>query len=458
MTQQKRLLVIDDEENLRHLLRSMLSKEGYEVYLAADGQAGLALLEQQDFDIILCDLRMPNMDGIEFLKQVAGRTVTASIITMSAYGTMDLAIETMQLGAYDYISKPFKPAEILLVLKKAEERERLKKENSQLRSQLGQQYGFDNLIGKSPQMQDICQLITKVSAFKSSVLITGESGTGKELVARAIHQTSPRKDRTFLGINCGAIPESLLESELFGHKKGSFTGAIQDRKGFFEEADGGTLFLDEIGDIPLNLQVKLIRALQEGEVRRVGEERSIAVDVRVIAATAKDLLAEVQRGAFREDLYYRLNVLPIHLPPLRERLEDIPLLVEHFIAKYNKSHNLACRAATPAAMRLLLAYPWPGNIRELENMVERAMILSEKDRIDADAIPAPVAEFQKQDRKRFTDDIFSIKVMSRIIEEQLIRKALKRTRGNKSQAAKLLELSYPALLSKITEYGIVYED
>ena len=458
MTQRKRLLVIDDEENLRHLLHSMLSKEGYEVHLAADGQEGLALLEQLDFDIILCDLRMPHMDGIEFLKQVAGRTVTASIITMSAYGTMDLAIETMQLGAYDYISKPFKPAEILLVLKKAEERERLKKENSQLRSQLGQQYGFDNLIGKSPQMQDICQLITKVSAFKSSVLITGESGTGKELVARAIHQTSPRKDRTFLGINCGAIPESLLESELFGHKKGSFTGAIQDRKGFFEEADGGTLFLDEIGDIPLNLQVKLIRALQEGEVRRVGEERSIAVDVRVIAATAKDLLAEVERGAFREDLYYRLNVLPIHLPPLRERLEDIPLLVEHFIAKYNTSHGLACKAATPAAMRLLLAYPWPGNIRELENMVERAMILSEKDRIDADAIPEPVARFQKQEGRRATDDIFSIKIMSRIMEEQFIRKALKRTRGNKSQAAKLLELSYPALLSKITEYGIVYKD
>lgn len=458
MKQQKRLLVIDDEENLRHLLRSMLEKEGYEVSLAADGQEGLACLEQQDFDTILCDLRMPRMDGIEFLKQAAGRSSTATIITMSAYGTMDLALETMQLGAYDFISKPFKPAEILLVLKKADERERLKNENRLLRSQLKQLYGFENLIGKSSQMQCICELIEKVSAFKSSVLITGESGTGKELVARAIHATSPRKDRTFLAINCGAIPDSLLESELFGHKKGSFTGAIQDRKGFFEEADGGTLFLDEIGDIPINLQVKLIRALQEGEVRRVGEERAVSVDVRVIAATAKDLLAEVERGAFREDLYYRLNVLPIHLPPLRERLEDIPLLVEHFIAKYNKSHGLACRGSTPAVMRLLLAYPWPGNIRELENMVERAMILSEKDRIDAEAIPESVAQFQKQGGKRFTDDIFSIKVMSRIIEEQFIRKALKRTHGNKSQAAKLLELSYPALLSKIAEYGIEREE
>jgi two-component system response regulator AtoC len=287
MAQKKQLLVIDDEENLRHLLRSLLEKEGYDVCLAADGQEALVCLEQQDFDIILCDLRMPRMDGMEFLKQAAGRTGTATIITMSAYGTMDLALETMQLGAYDFISKPFKPTEVLLVLKKAEERERLKKENRQLRSQLKQLYGFENLIGKSPQMQGICELIGKVAAFKSSVLITGESGTGKELVARAIHETSPRKERIFLGINCGAIPDSLLESELFGHKKGSFTGAIQDRKGFFEEADGGTLFLDEIGDIPINLQVKLIRALQEGEIRRVGEDRAVSVDVRVIAATAR---------------------------------------------------------------------------------------------------------------------------------------------------------------------------
>ena len=458
MEQKKRLLIIDDEENLRLLLKSILEKEGYDIMLAEDGEQGLARLQEQDFDLILCDLRMPRMDGIEFLKQTAQQNIPATIITMSAYGTMDLALETMQLGAYDYISKPFKPAEILLALKKAEERLRLQTENRLLRTQLRQLAGSDTLIGKSPQMRMICELIGKVAAYKSSVLVTGESGTGKELVARAIHETSPRSTSTFLAINCGAIPENLLESELFGHKKGSFTGATHDRKGFFEEAGGGTLFLDEIGDIPLNLQVKLVRALQEGEVRRVGEERSQPVDVRIIAATAKNLQDEVAKGSFREDLFYRLNVLPIHLPPLRERREDIPLLVEHFIAKYNKAHGLACTGATPAAMKLLLAYPWPGNIRELENMVERAMILSGKDHIDAEAIPEPGAVFQKQQGRRATDDIFSIKVMNRIIEEQFIRKALKHTRGNKSQAAKLLELSYPALLSKISEYGIEREE
>ncbi|MEI6126145.1 MAG: sigma-54 dependent transcriptional regulator [Pseudomonadota bacterium] len=454
MAERKKLLIIDDEENMRHFLNAMLSREGYEVFLAADGREGLAQLEQQDFDTILCDIRMPNMDGLEFLRQVSVKALPSTIITMSAYGTIDLAIETLKLGAYDYISKPFKPVEILLILKKAEERERLRKENSILRSEVEKKYSFNNLIGKSKQISGIFEIIKKVSGFKSSVLITGESGTGKELVAKALHYNSPRKDKTFLAINCGAIPEALLESELFGHKKGSFTGATQDRKGFFEEADEGTLFLDEIGDIPLNLQVKLLRALQEGEVRRVGEDRAFSIDVRVIAATAKNLLREVEAGAFREDLYYRLNVLPIHIPPLRERKEDIPLLIEHFIQKYNKSHALTCKGVTQGALKSLLDYSWPGNIRELENIIERSMILAEQDTLHADTIPENITASGEDEAATIPEDSLSIKKHTRRLEEKLIRKALKKTGGNKTRAAKLLELSYPALLSKIIDYGV----
>lgn len=454
MPKRKKILVIDDEENMRHFLKALLEKEGYEVSLAADGQEALELMAEREFHMILCDLRMPRMDGLAFLEEASQRNISAPIITMSAYGTIDLAIETMKHGAYDYISKPFKPPEILLVLKKAEERERLRQENIMLRSEVEARYGFGNLIGKSPKITALFDVIKKVAAFKSSVLITGESGTGKELVAKAIHYNSPRKDRTFLAINCGAIPETLLESELFGHKKGSFTGAIQDRKGFFEEADEGTLFLDEIGDIPLNLQVKLLRALQEGEVRRVGEDRPIPVDVRVIAATAKQLMQETAQGRFREDLYYRLNVLPIHIPALRERKEDIPLLVEHFIKKYNASHGLHCAGLTPAALKALLNYDWPGNIRELENVIERALILTDKENVDTDAIPEHITAPPAQDNPSGDEETLSLKKHSRLLEERLIRKALQQTHGNKSRAAKLLEISYPALLSKITDYGI----
>ncbi len=459
MGEVKKLLVIDDEENMRHYLMSLLENEGYEVREAGDGQEGLKLVEKHDFDAILCDVRMPGMDGIGFLQRVAQREPMPTVITMSAYGTIDLAVKTMQLGAYDYISKPFKPAEIILALKKAEERERLKQENVVLRREIEEKYSFGNIIGKSPAMQAIFELIKKVAHVKSSVLITGESGTGKELVAKAIHYNSPRKDRDFLAINCGAIPETLLESELFGHKKGSFTGASQDRKGFFEEADSGTLFLDEIGDIPINLQVKLLRVLQESEIRRVGEERSRPVDVRVIAATAKDLLQEVSRGAFREDLFYRLNVLPVNIPPLRERKEDIPSLVDHFIGKYNAAHSLAVEGVAASAMKSLLDYHWPGNIRELENIIERAMVLTEASRVDVDDIPDSVKNAREDVPEVQEEEDLSVKRMHRKLEAQLIIKALHKTGGNKSQAAKLLEISYPALLSKIDEYHIsVYKE
>jgi two-component system, NtrC family, response regulator AtoC len=454
MAKRKKILIIDDEENMRHVLMAILEKEGYDTVSAADGLEGLAMIDQHDFDAILCDLRMPKMDGMEFLKKISGRNISSTIITMSAYGTIDLAIETMKRGAYDYISKPFKPAEIILALKKAEERRQLKKENIVLRRAVEEKYGFDNLIGKSRRILSVFEIITKVANVKSSVLITGESGTGKELAAKAIHYNSPRKSNTFLAINCGAIPETLLESELFGHKKGSFTGACHDRKGFFEEADKGTLLLDEIGDISANLQVKLLRVLQEGEIRRIGEEHSVSVDVRVIAATAKDLMQEVKKGLFREDLYYRLNVLPVHIPSLRERKEDIPVLVEHFIKKYNEAHGLAVDGITPSALKILISCNWPGNIRELENIIERSMVLSEKKMLDADDMPEDIRASQTENIYDVSEDEYSIKKAARVMEQKLIRKALNKAHGNKSRAAKLLELSYPALLSKIIEYNI----
>ena len=448
----KRLLVIDDEENMRHFLKSLLEKEGYKVFLAKNGRAGIEILENDKISTVLCDIRMPEMDGIEFLKEISNRNIDTTVITMSAYGTIDLAIETMKLGAYDYISKPFKPDEILLTLIKAAERESLKNENINLRKEVEQKYSFSNIIGKSPEIINIFDIIKKISGFKSSVLLTGESGTGKELVAKAIHYNSSRKDNPFVAVNCGAIPETLLESELFGHKKGSFTGAVNNRKGIFEEADGGTLLLDEIGDIPLNLQVKLLRVLQEGETRRIGQDTPTPVNVRIIAATAKDLAQEVTNSTFREDLYYRLNVLPIHIPPLRERKDDIHLLVKHFIKKYNKAHSLSIKPPGPSVLKALMGHSWPGNIRELENIIERSMILASGDNLDIKDMQNTLATLKISDLNLITEEIFSIKKISRIIEKKLIFKALQKTGGNKSRAAKLLEISYPSLLSKIDDY------
>lgn len=452
------VLVIDDEENMRHLLKTILVKEGYAVSLAADGQDGLSMLESQQFDMILCDIRMPRVDGIQFLKKIQDKNIPSTIITMSAFGTLDLAIETMQLGAYDYISKPFKPAEIILTLRKAEERERLRTENILLRQEVQRKYNFSNLIGKSPQVMHVCEMIKKISLYKSPVLITGESGTGKELVAKAIHYNSPRSSKTFLAINCGAIPENLLESELFGHRKGAFTGAIYDRRGLFEEADEGSILLDEIGELPIALQVKLLRVLQEGEIRRIGEERTVSVDVRIIAATAKDLSQEVKKGTFREDLFYRLNVIPLHIPPLRERKEDIPLLIEHFMHKYNEQCGLHIEKIMPGAVKLLMDCSWPGNIRELENVIERAMVMSDKLIIEAKDVPEHIRARMSEGLYDIPENEFSIKRMERLMEDKLIRKALLKTHGNKSRAAKLLEISYPSLLSKIEEYEIKSEE
>ncbi len=457
-TNLKLVLVIDDEENMRHMLSYLLKSEGYAVEVAANGQAGLELLENSAIDFVLCDIRMPKMDGVAFLKAVAKVKHSAVIIMMSAYGTVDTAIEALKQGAYDFISKPFKNDEIILTLKKAEERERLRKENILLKKRLAgleKKAGFGGIISKSKVMDAVLLLADKVAQHSTTVLITGESGTGKELIARGIHERSPRAIKPFLAVNCGSIPENLLESELFGHVRGAFTGADQDRKGLFEEADNGTLFLDEIGELPLSMQVKLLRVLQEQEIRRLGATASRKVDVRIIAATARNLAKEVQEGSFREDLFYRLNVVNIHLPPLRERLSDIPLLSEYFIDKFSASMNRSdVEGLAPKALQGLLVYSWPGNIRELENVLERAILLTEERLIQPENLPEMlVGRKEGEHPLSLLLDISSIKKGREIIDQWLIERAMVATAGNKSRAAELLEISYPFLLSKLKQYG-----
>ena len=452
----KRILIVDDEENFRHMLSVILKKEDYDVETAPNGEEGLKKLALSQFDQILCDIRMPHMDGMEFLKEAQKMGVEGTIIMMSAYGTIDTAIEAMKLGAYDYISKPFKPDEIILTLKKAEERERLRKENERLRKEVQKEYSFKNIISKNEKMLNLFEVIKKVAPYKSTILITGESGTGKELIARALHYNSDRSERPFMPVNCGAIPENLLESELFGHAKGAFTDAIRTKKGLFEEADGGTLFLDEIGELPPQLQVKLLRVLQDGEIRRVGESKSIQIDVRIVAATVKDLVKEVSEGRFREDLFYRLNVLPMHLPPLRERKEDIPMLVHHFIHKYSQSMNKQVVGISPKGLEVLMNYKWYGNVRELENTIERAIVLTDGKNIELENLPIEIQNFQDQIQlAALAEENYSIKKASKFLEMNLIKKALKKTKGNHTHAARLLEISHRALLYKIKEYGVV---
>jgi two-component system response regulator AtoC len=449
----ERILVVDDEESFRHMLSVILEKEGYEVDTAKDGDEALGRMESGLFDEVLCDIRMPRMDGIEFLKKAKEAHPDSTIIMMSAYGTLDTAIEAMKLGAYDYVSKPFKPDEIILTLKKAEEREKLRRENVYLRNEVKKEYNFSNIISKNEKMSAIFDTIGKVARYKSTILIMGESGTGKELVAKAIHFNSDRSRGSFIAVNCGAIPENLLESELFGHLKGSFTDALRTKKGLFEEADGGTLFLDEIGELPLALQVKLLRVLQDGEIRRIGDSRSIKIDVRIIAATVKDLEKAVRDGSFRDDLFYRLNVLPLRLPPLRERKEDIPLLADHFIAKFSQSLGKQIKGITPDAYKILLRYSWPGNVRELENVVERGLVLTDTEFIDVENLPPEIHGADEGSGFAQIDE-HSIKKATRILEKELIRKALRKTRGNHTHASRILEISHRTLLYKIKEYGI----
>jgi two-component system response regulator AtoC len=450
---QKRVLVIDDEESLRHMLGSFLAKEGFAVSSAGSGAEGLALAQATRHAVVLCDVVLPDLDGLALVEQLHALDHHQLILVMSAYGSLEVAIEAIRRGARDYLSKPFQPQELLLKVRRLIEEERLREENVRLQRELAGRWSFGSMVGRSAAMGRVFDQVAKVANYKTTILITGESGTGKERVARAIHHHGQRRERAFVAVNCSAIPEALLESELFGHVRGAFTSATSTKRGLFEEADGGTLLLDEIAELPATLQVKLLRAIQEEEIRRVGDTKTLKVDVRLLAATSKDLAAEVAAGRFREELYYRLNVMNIHIPPLRERPEDIPPLLEHFLGQFARKLGKGVTGFSTEALAYLLGCPWPGNVRELENRVERAVLLAEGAQITLAELVTGAAPAARRPQD-FLPDTLSIPQNKAALERHLIRRALEQAGGNKTHAAKQLELSYRALLMKITEYGL----
>jgi two-component system response regulator AtoC len=456
------ILIVDDDAALRESLELLLAAEGYSVRTAPNGQTALELLEVAPVDAILCDLRMPGLDGFDLIPQITRQWPGIPIILMSAHGTEDLAIQAIQRGAYDYLAKPFQPSEIRLTLRKAAERESLRRQNVLLQRDMSRSVGDRAIVAASEEMIALLEMLERTAAYKSTVLVTGESGTGKEVIARAIHAQSPRRDAPFVAVNCGAIPENLLESELFGHVKGAFTGASRSHRGLFAEAHQGTLFLDEIAELPTSLQVKLLRAIQEEEIRPVGDSKAQSVDVRVIAATARDLSREMIEGRFREDLFYRLNVVRLEVPPLRVRRQDIPLLVDHFLARFRVVLAKNVRRVSDQALELLVAYDWPGNVRELENVIERALILTDGDVIEVAALPPGVqvgtpgrqARRAEETNSGSGEEDLSMKRARQVFEADLIRRALARTGGNRTHAARLLEISHRALLYKLKDYDI----
>lgn len=453
------VLVLDDDETVRTAICLNLEEAHYVCRGISSPTEALRLLESEEFQIILCDQSLPEFDGLTFISRCKECAPDSAILLMTGFGNNELAVQALRAGAQDYLAKPFSMEELLLSLRLIEERERLKAENVNLKSAIAGRYSFGNIVAKSQSMKEVFETVKRLAAFNTTILITGESGTGKELLARAIHHNSPRRGKPFIPINCGAIPENLMESELFGHRRGSFTDASRDKKGLFEEAQGGTIFLDEIGEMPPHLQVKLLRALQEKQIRRVGDETSIDIDVRVIAATLRNLEEDVLAGRFRDDLYYRLNVVTLHLPPLRERPEDIPVLVEHFIKKHSKRLGIAPKKVSAEALQVFLDYNWRGNIRELENCLERAMVLTDGDEILLSVINEPIRSasgrvIAKPALLGISDDNLSIKHWSRELEVDLIQRALKKTAGNRTHAAKILDISHRALLYKLKEYGI----
>ncbi|HZH15478.1 MAG TPA: sigma-54 dependent transcriptional regulator [Archangium sp.] len=455
-----KILVIDDEANLRKVLAAMLRRDGFDVTVAADGEQGLAEFHKNGADIVVTDLVMPKAGGMEVLRAVNAANPDVPVIIITAHGTVDSAVEAIKAGAFDYITKPYEQAELSAVIAKA-----AKAHDVAQRSVRADAKARAAIIGESPQLQDVFKIIDKVADTPSTVLINGESGTGKELIASALHGASSRRDKPFIKINCAAIPHNLLESELFGYERGAFTGAVTSKPGRFELADGGTLFLDEIGEIPVEMQVKLLRALQEGEFERVGGIKTTHVDVRLIAATNRDLQAEIEAGRFRKDLYYRLAVVPIVLPPLRERRADIPMLAGHFVEKYNRKLNKKIESISDDAMALLQAYNWPGNIRELENLIERVLLFADGPSITAKDLPDPIrqgsgtpapalsaAPLEASTGEGGLKDIVRMKAAE--LEKDLITKALEETGGNVTRAAKLLQISRKSLQTKMKEFGL----
>jgi two-component system response regulator AtoC len=433
----------------------ILTDHGWEARAVASAEDALREIELRDPDLVLTDVRMPGMDGLALLGEIQRRRPDLTVIVMSAYGAQEAAIEAMKAGAYDYLSKPFRRDEVVLVLRKAEERERLARENRRLRTELAGGLDPASLVGPSEPMQEVLRQVRKVAPQKTTVLLQGESGTGKELVARALHDLSPRAAFSFVAVNCGAIPSELLESELFGHVRGAFTDASRTKKGLVEEADGGTLFLDEVGELPLPMQVKLLRFIEDEEVRPLGDVRARRVDVRVVAATARDLRKAVAAGQFREDLLYRLDVVTVRLPPLRDRREDIPALAAHFLARHARLRpDLEGLALGDDAREALLAHRWPGNVRELEHALERAVVLADGPVVREQDLPESVRAPPPGPPPEAGEAGLSVKRATRALEERLIRAALERTGGNRTRAAELLELSYRALLYKIRDYGI----
>jgi DNA-binding NtrC family response regulator len=458
----QRILVIDDEESIRDLLKDYLETRGYEVTTTGDGESGLTMLKEEKFDLYLLDLMMPGISGLNVLKAARDEKISIPSIVITAFASVQTAVEAMQSGAFDYITKPFDLKNVDIAIKRALDVSRLQEENVRLKKELKKKFGYHKIIGNSPPIQNVTKFIEKIADTDSTVLITGESGTGKELVAKTIHYNSSRSRKSFVPLNCAAIPKDILESELFGHEKGAFTGAINTRLGRFEMAHNGTLFLDEIGELAPSLQVKLLRVLQEKEFERVGGIKTIKVDVRILAATNRNLEKAVKDGTFREDLYYRLNVIPLHLPPLRKMKEDIPLLIDHFIAEISKRKKRDQPRISGESMDCITGYRWPGNVRELENLIERLIILKEGDDVTPDDLPERVHEMRYTRDTSVKTQVLSregvdLNVMLDEIENNMIVQALEISKGVKSKAAGLLGLNRTTLIEKLKKKAISLE-